>query len=147
MISLFSFQKTNQCMIIQILNWLTQYEQGGIKGTVSRDFLLQVFFSWITFPQAPKNNIRVNSNFFENSRRYLQVKVHHRYQTAQMVYSGFLGETDSWKKTRSRKSRGTVTLNHDIRKQWTRDMTYNVPVYVIMWKSWATVIWLINKKV
>ncbi len=39
------------------------------KGTVSRDFLLQVF-SWITFPQAPDNNIRIISNFFENSRRY-----------------------------------------------------------------------------
>ncbi len=43
-----------------------------IKGTVSRDFLLQVFFSWITFPQAPDNNIRIISNFFENSRRYLR---------------------------------------------------------------------------
>ncbi len=51
------------------------------KGTVSRDFLLQVF-SWITFPQAPENNIRVISNFFENSRRYSQVKVHHRWQIA-----------------------------------------------------------------
>ncbi len=28
------------------------------------------FFSWITFPQAPENNSRVISNFFENSRRY-----------------------------------------------------------------------------
>jgi len=34
------------------------------------------FFSWITFPQAPENNIRVISNFFENS----QFKVHHRCQ-------------------------------------------------------------------
>ncbi len=49
-----------------------------LKGTVSRDFLLQVF-SWITFP-APENNIRVISNFFENSWRHSQVKVHHRYQ-------------------------------------------------------------------
>ncbi len=38
------------------------------------------FFSWLIFPQAPENNIRVVSNFFENSRRYFQVKVHHRYQ-------------------------------------------------------------------
>jgi hypothetical protein len=29
-------------------------------------------------PQAPENNIRVISNLFENSRRYSQVKVHHR---------------------------------------------------------------------
>jgi hypothetical protein len=41
---------------------------------VSRDFLLQVF-SWITVPQAPDNNIKIISNFFENSRRYSQVKV------------------------------------------------------------------------
>ncbi len=53
------------------------------KGTVSRDFLLQVF-SWITFPQAPDYNIRIISNFFENSRRYLQVKVHHRCQRWQI---------------------------------------------------------------
>ncbi len=38
------------------------------------------FFSWISFPPAPEYPIRIVSNFFENSRRYLQVKVHHRYQ-------------------------------------------------------------------
>ncbi len=38
------------------------------------------FFSSITFPQAPDNNVRIISNFFENSRRYSQVKVHHRCQ-------------------------------------------------------------------
>jgi hypothetical protein len=31
-------------------------------------------------PQASDNSIRVITNFFENSRRYLQVKVHHQYQ-------------------------------------------------------------------
>ncbi len=56
-----------------------QPTNGHFKGTVSRDFLLQVF-SWITFPQAPDNNIRIFSNFYENSRRYSQVKVHRRYQ-------------------------------------------------------------------
>ncbi len=50
-----------------------------IKGTVSRDFLLQVFFM-NHLPQAPENNIRIISIFFENSRRYSQVKVHHRCQ-------------------------------------------------------------------
>ncbi len=35
------------------------------------------FFSWISFPQY---TIRAVSNFFENSRRYLQIKVDHRYQ-------------------------------------------------------------------
>ncbi len=48
-------------------------------GTVSRDFLLQVFFM-NHLPQAPDNNIGIISNFFENSRRYSQVKVHQRCQ-------------------------------------------------------------------
>ena len=38
------------------------------------------FFSWISFPPAPEYPIRTVSNFFENSRRYSQVKVHHRCQ-------------------------------------------------------------------
>ncbi len=38
------------------------------------------FFSWISFPQASDYIIRVVSNFFENSRRYLQLKVCHRCQ-------------------------------------------------------------------
>jgi hypothetical protein len=46
---------------------------------VSQDFF-SGFFSRITIPQAPDNNIRIISNFFENSRRYSQVKVHHRCQ-------------------------------------------------------------------
>ncbi len=47
------------------------------KGTVSRDFRLLVF-SWISFPQTPEYTIRAVSNFFQNSRRYSQLKVHHR---------------------------------------------------------------------
>ncbi len=35
------------------------------------------FFSWISFPQAPEYITRAVSNFFENSRRYSQLKVHH----------------------------------------------------------------------
>ncbi len=42
-----------------------------------RDFRL-LFFSWISFPQAPEYTKRAVSNFFENSRRYSQLKVHHR---------------------------------------------------------------------
>ncbi len=38
------------------------------------------FFSRISFPQAPECTIRVVSNFFENSRRYSQLKVCHRCQ-------------------------------------------------------------------
>jgi hypothetical protein len=38
------------------------------------------FFSWISFPQAPEYTNRAVSNFFENSRIYSQLKVHHRCQ-------------------------------------------------------------------
>ncbi len=38
------------------------------------------FFLWISFPPAPEYPISTVSNFFENSRRYSQVKVHHRCQ-------------------------------------------------------------------
>ncbi len=38
------------------------------------------FFSWINLPPAPEYSIKTISNFFENSRRYSQFKVHHRYQ-------------------------------------------------------------------
>ncbi len=38
------------------------------------------FFSWISFPQAPEYTSRAVSKFFENSRRYSQLKVDLRYQ-------------------------------------------------------------------
>ncbi len=38
------------------------------------------FSSWISFPPAPEYPIRTILYFFENSRRYSQVKVHHRYR-------------------------------------------------------------------
>ncbi len=50
-----------------------------LKGQCHEIFCFR-FFSWITFPQAPDNNIRIISNFFENSRRYSQVMVYHRCQ-------------------------------------------------------------------
>ncbi len=50
-----------------------------IKGTVSRDFLLLVLFM-NQFPPAPDYTIRAVSIFFENSRRYSQLQVCHRYQ-------------------------------------------------------------------
>ncbi len=37
------------------------------KGQCHEIFCFR-FFSWITFPQAPYNNISIISNFFENSR-------------------------------------------------------------------------------
>jgi hypothetical protein len=36
------------------------------------------FFSCISYPQAPDYTIRAVLNFFENSRRYSQLKVCHR---------------------------------------------------------------------
>jgi hypothetical protein len=47
------------------------------KGTVSRDFLLLVFFI-NQFPPSPTVSSRTVSNFFENSRRYSHLKVDHR---------------------------------------------------------------------
>ncbi len=38
------------------------------------------FFPWISFPPAPEYSIKTVSNFFENSLRYMQVKVHRQYQ-------------------------------------------------------------------
>ncbi len=38
------------------------------------------FFSWISFPQASEYTITAISNFFENSRWYSRLKVHHRCQ-------------------------------------------------------------------
>ncbi len=46
------------------------------KGTMTRDFWLQVFL-WISFLQTPEYTIRAVSNVFENSPRYSQLKVHH----------------------------------------------------------------------
>ncbi len=50
-----------------------------LKGQCHKIFCFR-FFSCIIFPQAPKNNIRIVSNFFQNLLRYSQVKVHLRYQ-------------------------------------------------------------------
>jgi hypothetical protein len=84
------------------------------------------------FPPSPEYPIRAVSNFFENSGRYSQVKMHHRYQrhrwqicprcqrhrrqfskkfeTDLMVYSGAWGKLIH-EKTRCRKSRDTVSLS------------------------------------
>ncbi len=53
--------------------------KGFFKGTVSRDFLLLVLFM-NQFPPAPEYSIKTVSNFFENLRRYSQLKVCHRCQ-------------------------------------------------------------------
>jgi hypothetical protein len=50
-----------------------------LKGQCHEIFCF-LFFSWTSFPPAPEYHIRTVLNFFENSRRYSQAKVHHRYQ-------------------------------------------------------------------
>jgi hypothetical protein len=52
---------------------------GHLKGQCHEIFCFW-FFSWISFPPAPEYSIMTVSNFFENSRRYLQLKVCHRCQ-------------------------------------------------------------------
>ncbi len=49
----------------------------SLKGQCHEIFFFW-FFSWISFPPAPEYPIKTVSNFFENSRRYSEVKVHHR---------------------------------------------------------------------
>jgi hypothetical protein len=51
----------------------------GLKGQCHEIFDFR-FSTWISFPQAPDDTMRAVSNFFENSRRYSQLKVHHRCQ-------------------------------------------------------------------
>ncbi len=63
------------------------------KGTVPRDFRLS---TWISFPQVPNYTIRAVSNFFENSRRYSQLKVQQRQMEKifnQKIFSLFLLDT------------------------------------------------------
>jgi hypothetical protein len=43
-------------------------------------FFASVFFSRISFPQAPDYTVRAASNFFENSWSYSQLNVCHRWQ-------------------------------------------------------------------
>jgi len=51
----------------------------GLKGQCHKIFCFW-FFSWISLPPATEYPFWTVSNFFENSRRYSQGKVHHRYQ-------------------------------------------------------------------
>ncbi len=70
----------SQRILLYRLLWSFPQFQCHLKGQCHEIFCFW-FFSWITFPQAPDNNTRIIiSNFFENSRRYSQVKVHHRCQ-------------------------------------------------------------------
>ncbi len=59
---------------------LTGKKQDFLFKGQCHEILCFWFFPWISFPQAPEYTIRAVSNFFNNSRRYLQLKVEHRYQ-------------------------------------------------------------------
>ncbi len=67
----------------QILPWARICKR--LKGQCHEIFDFW-FFSWISFPQAPEYTIRDVSNFFENSRRYSQLKVHHRCRCLQVHF-------------------------------------------------------------
>ncbi len=51
----------------------------SLKGQCHEIFCFW-FFSWISFPRAPEYSIKTVSIFFENTRRYSQLKVCHRCQ-------------------------------------------------------------------
>ncbi len=63
-----------------------------LKGQCHEIFCFR-FFSWIIFPQATENNIRVISIFFKNSRIYSQVKVHHGCQRHRWQISAGINDT------------------------------------------------------
>jgi hypothetical protein len=69
--------KTLVILDIQLTVNLLTLHYLQIQGTVSRDFRLPVFLM-NQFHPSPRLSMRTDSNFFENSRRYSQLKVHHR---------------------------------------------------------------------
>jgi hypothetical protein len=65
---------------MSLLAMVWQYCQlADLKGQCHEIFRFW-FFSSISFPQSPEYIMRAVSNFFENSRRYSQLKVCHRCQ-------------------------------------------------------------------
>ncbi len=50
-----------------------------LKGQCHEIFDFRLFYE-ISFPQAPEYHMRAVSNFFENSQKYSEFKVHHRRQ-------------------------------------------------------------------
>ncbi len=58
-----------------------------LKGQCHEIFCFWFFHESVS-PPAPEYPIRTVSNFFENSQRYSQVKVHHRYQRHQWQIKG-----------------------------------------------------------
>jgi hypothetical protein len=55
---------------------ISGYRHFVLKGQRHKIFDLK-FSTWISFPQTPDYTIRAVSNFFEHSRRYSHLKLHH----------------------------------------------------------------------
>ncbi len=54
------------------------------------EILTSGFFSWISCPQTPDYPIRGIFNFFKNSRRYSQLKVHHQQMEKSSIRKNFI---------------------------------------------------------
>ncbi len=75
--TVYSLQCTRRYfVVVNFIAILPTSELTPVKGTVSQDFRLLVFFM-NQFPQAPEYTIKAVSIFFENLQRNLQLKVHH----------------------------------------------------------------------
>ncbi len=61
-----------------LLFGITELDQGGLKGSLTRDFVTSGFHSRISFPLDLENPIEAISNFYENSRTLSQLCVQHR---------------------------------------------------------------------
>ncbi len=79
----FGFWRIHRHLAALLQDYTVHAELKRLKGQC-REIFCFWFFSWISFPSfppAPEYPIGTVSNFFENSRRYSQVKVQlHRYQ-------------------------------------------------------------------
>ncbi len=79
---------TNCVSSLKLTRWAGFY----LKGQCHESFCF-LFLSWISFPPAPEYHIRTLLIFFENSRRYSQVKVHHWYQRHRRQITTGIGAT------------------------------------------------------
>jgi hypothetical protein len=73
------------CHFVPIYNLVRQ----SLKGTVSRDFLFQVFFHESSSLKPLKITLG-SFQFFLNWQRYSQVKVHNRYQHRRQIMGTIL---------------------------------------------------------
>jgi hypothetical protein len=67
-----------QCVLLGMPHSRSVALEGRLMGCLYKCH--DIFFHESSSPKAPENNVRIISNFYENLRRYLQVKVHHQYQ-------------------------------------------------------------------